>query len=178
MSFLAALLGAEQVSLSVIPGRTGWVLTTAYDLQTLRCAGGRWLRRVVPIHADRGRFFVEPQAGYLLKSLNAGPVGLDEELYRCPMRVDRLRRLQSVLKGRTPDDRNAPAPTLFRLALRLEWSARRQLGVKFWKHTAGDFDRVWQKVALYARPLHPLEHRVLTLLCEKKGMNLDRSGQR
>lgn len=160
---LARLAESDRATLSLRPGRLGWLVTSPLDLSVLRMRLRAWTRRVVPVHAASGRYFLEPNNRYLWMILSRVEAQRHGSFHDEPVRRERLRRLAPFLQPYPVWQSGRGAGEYRRIALRLiEGSSSEAL----WKHLAHDFDKLWAEVALMAGGFEPLQKEVLRHLCE------------
>lgn len=155
-------------------GRQGWLISSSHDLTTLRHRAGRWVSRVTPVHAESGRFLVQPTSAYFLRSL-AAELTLTESsklYFFTPRRRERLRRLGLMLALREQASSvqtrlsHLGAKHFYHLALRLDGVEACPTPHALWKHAGRDFDKLWAQAPLFAVALRPLQRRIVDRLCE------------
>ncbi len=148
---------------SYLPGRSGFVLSSSRSLAALRCGSrAEGAARIVPLHLESGRFFLEPTAAWLTESL-----GCDQPpawwspahqqgatRFFDSLRLDRVRRLPAGVHG------NRSWTRAFRavrdLALRLEALSVTPRPDKHWAGLARSFDELWRGSRLTSMPADPL----------------------
>jgi hypothetical protein len=156
---------------SYLPGRSGFVITSARPLPDLRRAlMPRWACRLYPLHAGSGRFFLEPVAAWMCAALaRDNPADWWSEAHQRgaqaffqPARSDRVRRLPRGRSKRGSWSRGFA--DLRDLALRLEALSCTPRPDKHWAGVARSFDALWLRNALYAAPQTPLSQAVFAHL--------------
>lgn len=162
---IARLAGASQYQLSLRPGRNGWTLTSPLPHEWLRRGLSGWCPRVCVLHAESGRYFVRPGTRYLRTVLRAIQPSRHEAFHGCPIRQERLRRLRPFLERERSCFQPVGAELLFTLALRLEAVQFQRRPDKLWCHLANDFDKLWEKVPLFALNMEAWQSDVLKVLC-------------
>ena len=162
---VARLSGASQYQLSLRPGRNGWTITSPLPHEWLRRGLSGWCPRVCVLHAESGRYFVRPGTRYLRTVLRTVRPDRQEVFHGCPIRQERLRRLRPFLERTAGRFQPLGAELLFTLALRLEAVQFQKRPEKLWSHLAHDFDKLWERVPLFALNLEVWQAEVLKVLC-------------
>lgn len=148
---------------SLIPGRSGYVLTSGRSLAHLRQAlMPRWARRITTLHAPSGRYFLEPSSSFLVRALTLDCPGqwwspahqAAAASFFTAARRERVRRL--VLPGRRPATWTRGFRAVRDLALRLESLRPTPRPDKHWRGLAESFDRLWSETRLYTLAADPL----------------------
>lgn len=157
-----------ELSLSFAPGRCGWLVTSSLELSLLRLRVHRFCRRVNVIHRgpSESRYFLEPNWEQLANRLD-GSVVSSQTFFENPVRYERLRRLERVLRAcnKLGFDPRTRIELFQRLALRLE--SLSHLGSKseaLHRHLGEDFDRLWSTVPLFAVRFTRFQRAVLEAL--------------
>ncbi len=159
---LAELLGAGTlIETSYRPKRLGLLVQTEASLSGLRQRlHPRWARRLSPVHAPSGRFFLEPSSSYFAKAFQAleprdfGPGGSACQPCRAffsRVRLERLRRTTLILEaGESP--LGSESKLLRRIMLRIESLPYSRRLDRLWVGLAEDFDFLWEKQHLRGGP--------------------------
>jgi hypothetical protein len=159
---MARLVAADQFQLSLRPGRSGWNVTSPLPLGLVRLGLEAWTDRVLALHEPSGRYFVQPNKRYFNRVLS--PVEFWSEFHDCPVRRERLRRLQPFLDRQQSAGQPLGWEYFLPLALRLEAILFTAQPEALWRHIGQDFDRLWDRVPLFSSVLEPWQVLVLNLL--------------
>ncbi len=168
---LLAWLGPKsRIQTSYEPHRRGFFVTSSRPLRELREGFPQtWVRRVTPLHESSGRYFLEPTPRLLEHCLRRQRPDLwwnskhqeAARLFFSGARRDRIRRLprgpfvRAWVRG---------VPLLTELALRLESLAVTPQPERHWRALEKNFDDLWRRVPLHARPHSAMADSVFAYL--------------
>jgi hypothetical protein len=172
---LSRLLGeGGELRSSYLPGRSGFLIRSQRPLADLRrdLRSRGWACRLYPIHAEGGRHFLEPSAGWLAAALRSDRLEwwspehatAAATFFTAPRR-DRIRRLPAGGSGGQAGKAWTRGFLELRgLALRLEALPVSRRPDKQWRGLAEAFDRWWRGNRLYAVPSSELSEVVVGYL--------------
>lgn len=138
------------------------MITTRRTLDELRALfPRRWVRRITTIHAESGRYLLEPRSGWLALSLqkaqperwwdhNHQQAALD---FFNGRRRDRMRRLPGQAARA---DRFGEGACALDLALRLEALSVTPRADKHWRGVGESFDELWKTTRLLTVSFSPM----------------------